>query len=79
MAVERDALTSRSLGVGYVVYGEPLCAARARIVMDGAEVNGRTLCVRCAAEAQELESASAPLNDAGSGPPLRNLRARFVL
>jgi hypothetical protein len=87
VGVERDALTSRPLGVGYVVYGEPLSAARARLCMDGAEVNGRILCVQCesapceleALQALEDEPATAPLNDAGSGPPARNLRARFVL
>jgi RNA recognition motif-containing protein len=34
-----------ALGIGFVVYDDPVCALRARLGMDGAEVNGGRLAV----------------------------------
>jgi RNA recognition motif-containing protein len=78
VGVEIDRLTSRPTGTGYVVYDEALCAARARLCMDGAEINGRVLCVRPSFGVLEVEDGApaVPLNDAPLGPPTRNLRSR---
>jgi RNA recognition motif-containing protein len=79
VGIERDTLTSRSLGIGYVVYGEPLCAVRARLCMDGAEINGQRLGVRHAFSHNghpHDEVTAAALDESLDGPPSRNLRAR---
>ena len=79
VGVELDQLTARPTGSGYVIYDEPICAARARLCMDGAEINGRVLSVRSSFGVLEVEDGAAgvPMNEAPSGPPARNLRARL--